>query len=88
MFDCVGCRLFPPTEEREEPSEGLSYRQQESHLCQQMKLATVSQGQESSAAGWFQEETATCSTAQSCPGQTLCVKCVTAERLHLLLKTL
>uniref|UniRef100_A0A665U9S4 Calcineurin-binding protein cabin-1 n=1 Tax=Echeneis naucrates TaxID=173247 RepID=A0A665U9S4_ECHNA len=34
---------------REEPSEGLSYRQQESHLCQQMKLASVSQGQESAA---------------------------------------
>lgn len=62
--------LFVPTEEQEEPSEGLSYRQQESHLCQQMKLATVSQGQES-AAGWFQEETATCSTTQPCPGQNL-----------------
>ncbi|XP_060893507.1 calcineurin-binding protein cabin-1 isoform X2 [Labrus mixtus] len=52
----------------EEPSEGLAYRQQESHLCQQMKLATVSQGQES-AAGWFQEETATCSSAQTCQDQ-------------------
>nr|XP_020446280.1 calcineurin-binding protein cabin-1 isoform X3 [Monopterus albus] len=60
--------LLPHTEEREEPSEGLSYRQQESHLCQQMKLATVSQGQDS-AAGWFQEETATCSTTQPCPDQ-------------------
>ncbi|XP_040011271.1 calcineurin-binding protein cabin-1 isoform X2 [Xiphias gladius] len=60
--------FLPHTEEREEPSEGLSYRQQESHLCQQMKLATVSQGQEL-AAGWFQEETATCSTAQPCPDQ-------------------
>lgn len=57
----------PPTEERGEPSEGLLYRQQESHLCQQMKLATVSQGQEP-AAGWFQEETATCSTTQPHPG--------------------
>uniref|UniRef100_A0A665U5A3 Calcineurin-binding protein cabin-1 n=1 Tax=Echeneis naucrates TaxID=173247 RepID=A0A665U5A3_ECHNA len=56
--------FLPHTEEREEPSEGLSYRQQESHLCQQMKLASVSQGQES-AAGWFQEETATCSTYAS-----------------------
>uniref|UniRef100_A0A673CJB0 Calcineurin-binding protein cabin-1 n=1 Tax=Sphaeramia orbicularis TaxID=375764 RepID=A0A673CJB0_9TELE len=55
--------FLPPTEEREEPSEGLAYRQQESHLCQQMKLATVSQVQDS-AAGWFQEETATCSTQQ------------------------
>ncbi|XP_029998584.1 calcineurin-binding protein cabin-1 isoform X1 [Sphaeramia orbicularis] len=60
--------FLPPTEEREEPSEGLAYRQQESHLCQQMKLATVSQVQDS-AAGWFQEETATCSTAQPCPDQ-------------------
>ncbi|XP_038560591.1 calcineurin-binding protein cabin-1 isoform X2 [Micropterus salmoides] len=60
--------FLPHTEEREEHSEGLSYRQQESHLCQQMKLATVSQVQES-AAGWFQEETATCSTAQPCPDQ-------------------
>lgn len=60
--------FLPHTEEREEPSEGLAYRQQESHLCQQMKLATVSQGQES-AAGWFQEETATCSTAQPCSDQ-------------------
>ncbi|XP_026125473.1 calcineurin-binding protein cabin-1-like isoform X2 [Carassius auratus] len=32
------------TEDREEPvTEGLLYRQQESHLCQQMKMATVSQ---------------------------------------------
>ncbi|KAJ0068038.1 hypothetical protein NL108_015078 [Boleophthalmus pectinirostris] len=34
-------------EEREEHSEGLAYRQQESHLCQQMKLASVSPGQDS-----------------------------------------
>ncbi|CAG5920744.1 unnamed protein product [Menidia menidia] len=60
--------MFLPTEERGEPSEGLLYRQQESHLCQQMKLASVSQSQEP-AAGWFQEETATCSTAQPCPDQ-------------------
>ncbi|XP_061763177.1 calcineurin-binding protein cabin-1-like isoform X2 [Nerophis ophidion] len=52
------------TEEREEPTEGLLYRQQESHLCQQMKLATVSQVQET-AAGWFREETATCSSSSS-----------------------
>lgn len=70
--------LFLSTEEREEPPEGLSYRQQESHLCQQMKLATVSQGQES-AAGWFQEETATCSTAQPCPGQNLWTPDVTGR---------
>lgn len=56
--------------EQEEPLEGVSYRQQESHLCQQMKLASVSQGgQESAAAGWFQEEPASCSTAQPGPGQ-------------------
>ncbi|XP_068423022.1 calcineurin-binding protein cabin-1 isoform X5 [Clinocottus analis] len=60
--------FLPHTDEREEPSEGLAYRQQESHLCQQMKLATVSQGQES-AASWFQEETATCSTTQPCADQ-------------------
>ncbi|XP_029017692.1 calcineurin-binding protein cabin-1 isoform X2 [Betta splendens] len=60
--------FLPHTEEREEPSEGLSYRQQESHLCQQMKLATVSHGQESTVS-WLQEETATCSTAQPCPDQ-------------------
>ncbi|XP_029916295.1 calcineurin-binding protein cabin-1 isoform X2 [Myripristis murdjan] len=66
--------FLPHTEEREEPTEGLAYRQQESHLCQQMKLATVSQGQETAAAaaaaaGWYQEEPATCSTAQPCPDQ-------------------
>ncbi|XP_069562778.1 calcineurin-binding protein cabin-1 isoform X2 [Brachyistius frenatus] len=60
--------FLPHTEERQEATEGLLYRQQESHLCQQMKLATVSQGQET-AAGWFQEETATCSTTQPCPDQ-------------------
>uniref|UniRef100_A0A3Q2YA74 Calcineurin-binding protein cabin-1 n=1 Tax=Hippocampus comes TaxID=109280 RepID=A0A3Q2YA74_HIPCM len=38
-------RLF----EREELTEGLLYRQQESHLCQQMKLATVSQAREAAA---------------------------------------
>ncbi|XP_068559025.1 calcineurin-binding protein cabin-1 isoform X4 [Cebidichthys violaceus] len=62
--------FLPHTDEREEPSEGLAYRQQESHLCQQMKLATVSQGHEAAAAAaWFQEETATCSTTQPRPDQ-------------------
>ncbi|XP_056890296.1 calcineurin-binding protein cabin-1 isoform X5 [Takifugu flavidus] len=62
--------LTPHTGEQEEPLEGVSYRQQESHLCQQMKLASVSQGgQESAAAGWFQEEPASCSTAQPGPDQ-------------------
>lgn len=58
-------------EEREPHVEGLAYRQQESHLCQQMKLASVSPGQNPSApttapntAAWFSEETPTCSTAQ------------------------
>ncbi|XP_034025725.1 calcineurin-binding protein cabin-1 isoform X2 [Thalassophryne amazonica] len=60
--------LQPHTDEREGPSEGLSYRQQESHLCQQMKFTTVSHGQES-ASGWFQEELATCSTASPCIDQ-------------------
>uniref|UniRef100_H3C9K0 Calcineurin-binding protein cabin-1 n=1 Tax=Tetraodon nigroviridis TaxID=99883 RepID=H3C9K0_TETNG len=58
--------------EQEEPTEGGSYRQQESRLCQQMKMASVSQGgQESAAAGWFQEEPASCSAAQPGPGQNL-----------------
>uniref|UniRef100_A0A671TDN7 Calcineurin-binding protein cabin-1-like n=1 Tax=Sinocyclocheilus anshuiensis TaxID=1608454 RepID=A0A671TDN7_9TELE len=36
--------FLPHTEDREEPvTEGLLYRQQESHLCQQMKMTTVSQ---------------------------------------------
>lgn len=59
-------------EEREEHVEGLAYRQQESHLCQQMKLASVSPGQNTSApttAAWFSEETPTCSTAQVCTDQ-------------------
>ncbi|KAF7199778.1 calcineurin-binding protein cabin-1 isoform X2 [Nothobranchius furzeri] len=56
------------TGERDEPSEGLLYRQQESHLCQQMKLASVSQGWDPSS-GWFQEEPAACSTTQVCPDQ-------------------
>lgn len=63
-------------EERGEHAEGLAYRAQESHLCQQMKLASVSPGQHSSAptiapttAAWFSEETPTCSTAQVCTDQ-------------------
>ncbi|XP_035292107.1 calcineurin-binding protein cabin-1 isoform X1 [Anguilla anguilla] len=49
------------TEEHEEPLEGLGYRQQESRLCQQMKMASVSPGQE--ASGWLSEEPATCSAS-------------------------
>lgn len=57
------------TGEQEEASEGGSYRQQE-RLCQQMKLASVSQGgPEPPAARWFQEEPASCSSAQPGPGQ-------------------
>uniref|UniRef100_A0A4W3H4V1 Calcineurin-binding protein cabin-1 n=1 Tax=Callorhinchus milii TaxID=7868 RepID=A0A4W3H4V1_CALMI len=36
-----------PDEESEEPPEGLSYRQQENHLCHQMRMATVTSSQES-----------------------------------------
>lgn len=68
--------------EQEEPSEGVSYRQQESHLCQQMKLASVSQGgQESAAAVWFQEEPASCSAAQPGPGQNLPVSRTSRQNL-------
>lgn len=36
--------VFVSAEDREEQvTEGLLYRQQESHLCQQMKMTTVSQ---------------------------------------------
>ncbi|KAM6954444.1 calcineurin-binding protein cabin-1 [Aplochiton taeniatus] len=60
--------FLPHSEDGEEPPEGLSYRQQESHLCQQMKLATMSPGQE--AQGWQQPEpTATCSGAQTSADQ-------------------
>ncbi|CAL9708600.1 unnamed protein product [Knipowitschia caucasica] len=64
--------FLPHTEVREEHSEGLGYRQQESHLCQQMKLASVSPGQNFAApttTAWFSEETPTCSTAQLCTDQ-------------------
>ncbi|XP_015221768.2 calcineurin-binding protein cabin-1 isoform X4 [Lepisosteus oculatus] len=49
--------LPPAGEPAEEPLEGLGYRQQESHLCQQMKMATVSPGQESH--DWHKESTFT-----------------------------
>ncbi|KAJ7994185.1 hypothetical protein DPEC_G00263290 [Dallia pectoralis] len=54
----------PQTGECEKHPGGLSYRPQESHLCQQMKLATVSPGQE--AAGWHPDEPACCSATQPC----------------------
>ncbi|XP_057687849.1 calcineurin-binding protein cabin-1 isoform X2 [Corythoichthys intestinalis] len=61
------------TEEREEPTEGLLYRQQESHLCHQMKMASVSHAREAAAAASsFREETATCSSStQQCTDQQL-----------------
>ncbi|KAG7480660.1 hypothetical protein MATL_G00058640 [Megalops atlanticus] len=58
------------TEEHEEPLEGLGYRQQESRLCQQMKMASVSPGQE--APGWLTEEPATCSAPHPpCPASSV-----------------
>ncbi|XP_072561879.1 calcineurin-binding protein cabin-1 isoform X2 [Paramormyrops kingsleyae] len=54
--------FLPQSEEREELLEGLGFRQQESRLCQQMKMTTVSPGQE--APGWLSEEAASCSTTQ------------------------
>lgn len=65
--------------EPEEPPEGGSYRQQESRLCQQMKMASVSQG--GAAASWFQEEAALCSGAQSGPGQKLPSSRPSSQRL-------
>ncbi|XP_073675244.1 calcineurin-binding protein cabin-1 [Garra rufa] len=56
--------FLPHTEDREEPvTEGLLYRQQESHLCQQMKMATVSQIH--SAQEWAGHEPPSCSTHTS-----------------------
>ncbi|XP_048100063.1 calcineurin-binding protein cabin-1 isoform X8 [Alosa alosa] len=43
--------------------EGLAYRQQESHLCQQMKMASVSQAQD--IATWGSDEPPTCSASQA-----------------------
>nr|ADK74348.1 calcineurin binding protein 1 [Danio rerio] len=56
--------FLPHTEDREEPvSEGLLYRQQESHLCQQMKMATVSQIHNTHE--WAAHEPPSCSTHSS-----------------------
>ncbi|CAL8347299.1 unnamed protein product [Lota lota] len=60
--------FLPHTEEGHEPSEGPSYRRQESHLCQRMKLATVSPGLDP-VTGWFHEEPATCSGTHAGPDQ-------------------
>ncbi|XP_037392107.1 calcineurin-binding protein cabin-1 isoform X3 [Pygocentrus nattereri] len=60
----VGMAFLPHTEDREAPApEGLVYRQQESHLCQQMKMATVSHSHDTQE--WSSHETATCSTHSS-----------------------
>uniref|UniRef100_A0A8C9VN10 Calcineurin-binding protein cabin-1 n=1 Tax=Scleropages formosus TaxID=113540 RepID=A0A8C9VN10_SCLFO len=56
------------SDEREELLEGLAYRQQETRLCQQMKMATMSPGQE--APDWLSEETATCSAPHPSPDAT------------------
>ncbi|XP_049341483.1 calcineurin-binding protein cabin-1 isoform X2 [Astyanax mexicanus] len=56
--------FLPHTEDREASApEGLVYRQQESHLCQQMKMATVSQSHDTQE--WGSSEPATCSTHTS-----------------------
>ncbi|XP_042618685.1 calcineurin-binding protein cabin-1-like isoform X5 [Cyprinus carpio] len=56
--------FLPHTEDREEPvTEGLLYRQQESHLCQQMKMTTVSQIH--STQEWAAHEPPSCSTQTS-----------------------
>lgn len=51
--------------------EGLAYRQQESHLCQQMKLATVSQSHNTQE--WSSHEAATCSTHTDTGNLCVCV---------------
>ncbi|XP_066499706.1 calcineurin-binding protein cabin-1 isoform X2 [Hoplias malabaricus] len=57
----AGMAFLPHAEDREASApEGLVYRQQESHLCQQMKMATVSQSLDTQE--WSCQETATCST--------------------------
>ncbi|XP_072538504.1 calcineurin-binding protein cabin-1 isoform X3 [Salminus brasiliensis] len=60
----AGMAFLPHTEDREASApEGLVYRQQESHLCQQMKMATVSQSHDTQE--WGSHEPATCSTHPS-----------------------
>ncbi|KAJ8401065.1 hypothetical protein AAFF_G00390220 [Aldrovandia affinis] len=58
------------TVEQEEVLEGLGYRQQESRLCQQMKMASVSPGEE--PLGWISEGPASCSGPRPpCPASPL-----------------
>ncbi|XP_067083955.1 calcineurin-binding protein cabin-1 [Osmerus mordax] len=59
--------FLPHSEERDQLPEGLSYRQQESHLCHKMKLASVSPGQDGGA--WRHQEPPACSSSQPYPGQ-------------------
>ncbi|KAL4660425.1 calcineurin-binding protein cabin-1 isoform X2 [Arapaima gigas] len=61
-YHAAGMAFLPQSDECQELLEGLAYRHQETHLCQQMKMATVSSGQE--ASHWLSEETATCSAPQ------------------------
>ncbi|KAM9474722.1 calcineurin-binding protein cabin-1 isoform 3-T4 [Clarias gariepinus] len=57
----AGVAFLHHTVDREASApEGLAYRQQESHLCQQMKMATVSQSHNTQE--WSSQEAATCST--------------------------
>ncbi|XP_017323945.2 calcineurin-binding protein cabin-1 isoform X3 [Ictalurus punctatus] len=56
----AGMAFLPHTDREASAPEGLAYRQQESHLCQQMKLATVSQSHNTQE--WSSHEAATCST--------------------------
>ncbi|XP_058246741.1 calcineurin-binding protein cabin-1 isoform X3 [Hemibagrus wyckioides] len=56
----AGMAFLPHTDRETSAPEGLAYRQQESHLCQQMKMATVSQSHNTQE--WSSHEAATCST--------------------------
>ncbi|XP_047656377.1 calcineurin-binding protein cabin-1 isoform X2 [Tachysurus fulvidraco] len=56
----AGMAFLPHTDRETSAPEGLAYRQQESHLCQQMKMATVSQSHNTQ--DWSSHEAATCST--------------------------
>ncbi|KAK3540198.1 hypothetical protein QTP70_028388 [Hemibagrus guttatus] len=56
----AGMAFLPHTDRETTAPEGLAYRQQESHLCQQMKMATVSQSHNTQE--WSGHESATCST--------------------------
>ncbi|XP_066546101.1 calcineurin-binding protein cabin-1 isoform X3 [Amia ocellicauda] len=61
---------LPQTDQPDEPLEGLGYRQQESHLCQQMKMASVSPGQD--PAGWHSESAFSQQEALGDPSHSVC----------------